>query len=393
LLRVVYLDIVSVEDSYGSPSYQKLPLVVERGFGAKVWDNAGREYIDYLASYGVAFLGHSNPSVVDAVREQASKLMSCHGSLYTPVRSELLERLASIAPRGLTRVYLSNSGAEAVEVAIKLARRYTRKKKIVSMKGGYHGKTFGALSATWNPKYKEAFEPLVPGFVFAEYGDPESLRSCVDGETAGVIVEPVQGESGVIIPPSDYLREVREVCDAAGVLMIADEIQTGLGRTGKMWACEHAGVTPDILLVGKVLGGGLPLSATVARGDIGASLMKGEHTSTYAGNPLVCAAGKAAIEYITSHDVCGEAAKKGGKLLSELTTLAQTKKSVRSVRGLGLMIALELKIDVRNPLLSALSRGLIMGYSGRTILRLLPPVVTDESEMSKAVELIDSVLQ
>ncbi|MEM0320925.1 MAG: aspartate aminotransferase family protein [Thermoprotei archaeon] len=387
------MDPVTADEKFGSPSYQKLPLVVERGSGAKVWDNAGREYIDYLASYGVAFLGHSNPSIVEAVSEQAQKLMSCHGSFYNQARSDLLERLVEITPRGLTRVYLSNSGAEAVEVAIKLARRYTRRKKIVSMKGGYHGKTYGALSATWNPKYREPFEPLVPGFVFAEYGDADSLKSCVDSDTACVIVEPIQGESGVIVPPKDYLSQVREVCDAVGALMVADEIQTGLGRTGRMWACEHSGVTPDILLVGKVLGGGLPLSATVTREDVGSSLGKGEHTSTYAGNPLVCAAGVAAIRYITSNDVCAQAARKGGWLLSELSKIVQTKRSVRSVRGLGLMIGVELKVDVRTPLLAALTKGLIVGYSGRTVLRLLPPVVTDEKEMSKAVEVLDLVLQ
>ncbi|MEM3794351.1 MAG: aminotransferase class III-fold pyridoxal phosphate-dependent enzyme, partial [Thermoprotei archaeon] len=272
-------------------------------------------------------------------------------------------------------------------------RRYTRRKKIVSMKGGYHGKTYGALSATWNPKYREPFEPLVPGFVFAEYGDADSLKSCVDSDTACVIVEPIQGESGVIVPPKDYLSQVREVCDAVGALMVADEIQTGLGRTGRMWACEHSGVTPDILLVGKVLGGGLPLSATVTREDVGSSLGKGEHTSTYAGNPLVCAAGVAAIRYITSNDVCAQAARKGGWLLSELSKIVQTKRSVRSVRGLGLMIGVELKVDVRTPLLAALTKGLIVGYSGRTVLRLLPPVVTDEKEMSKAVEVLDLVLQ
>lgn len=383
---------VSVEDGFGAPTYQKLPVTLVRGLGSKVWDESGKEYLDLLGSYGVAFLGHCNPRIVEAVREQASRLMACHGSYYSPVRAELIEKLVEVSPKGLSRVYLSNSGAEAVEVAIKLARKFTGKKKIVSMKGGYHGKTFGALSATWSPKYREAFEPLLPGFVFAEYGDIGSLETQVDGETAAVILEPVQGESGVIIPPGDFIKRVRELCDSRGVLLIADEIQSGLGRTGRMWACEHFGVTPDILVVGKVLGGGLPISATVAREDIGVCLSKGEHTSTYAGNPIVCAAGVAALNYIVEERVPEEAARKGGFLLSELRSRLGSKRSVREIRGLGLMVAVELRVDVRKPLLDALSRGLIVGYSGRTILRLLPPVVAGMDELGWGVGVLEGVL-
>lgn len=386
------LDAVLVEDVYGSPSYQKLPLTIVRGLGSKVWDERGREYLDLLTSYGVAFLGHCNPRIVEAVREQASALMACHGSFYSPVRAALIEKLLEVAPKGLTRVFLSSSGGEAVEVAIKLARRFTGRKKIVSMRGGYHGKTFGALSATWNQKYRGPFEPLVPGFEFVEYGDLDSFERLADSETAAVIVEPIQGESGVVIPPSGFLRGVREVCDSRGILMIADEIQTGLGRTGKMWACEHSGVTPDILVVGKVLGGGLPLSATVAREDVGSSLGKGEHTSTYAGNPVACAAGVAALSYILENNVPEEASRKGGLLLSKLRSALGSKRSVREVRGLGLMVGVELRVDVKGPLFGALSKGLIAGYSGRTVLRLLPPVVASEQEIGWAVEVLGEVL-
>jgi acetylornithine/LysW-gamma-L-lysine aminotransferase len=385
--------IESLEDLHGSPCYQKLPVTVERGLGAKVWDKGGREYLDFLTSYGVAFLGHANPTIVEAVKTQVDRIMDCHGSLYSPIRAEFMDRLAQITPRGLSRVYLSNSGSEAAEVAIKLARKYTGKKKIVSMKGGYHGKTFGALSATWSPKYREPFEPLVPGFTFVDYGDPESLMTAVDSETAAVILEPIQGESGVIIPPRDFLAQVRETCDERGALMILDEIQTGLGRTGRMWACDHSGVTPDIMLVGKVLGGGLPLSATVTSDAVGLSLSKGEHTSTYAGNPLACAAGLAALNYILDNNVCEQASKKGSRLLEGLRTLADTKRSVRVVRGVGLMVGLELRVDVRGPLLDAISKGLILGYSGRTVLRLLPPVVIDDGDIAKCLGVLDSVLK
>ena len=274
------------EDRFGSNSFQKFPLALVKGSGASVWDDQGREYIDFMAGYGVAIVGHCNPKVVEAIGRQAAALITCHGSFCNDARSAFLEKLVAASPKGLERALLTNSGAESVEAAIKLARRHTGRAKVVSMKGGFHGKTYGALSATWNRKYRDPFVPLVPGFEFADYGDLASLEAAVTADTAAVIAEPIQGESGVVVPPQDYFRGVREVCDRAGALLILDEIQTGLGRTGKMWASEHWGVVPDIMTVAKGIGGGVPLGAAVAKAEVVSSLLKGEHTSTFAGNPL-----------------------------------------------------------------------------------------------------------
>ncbi len=376
------------EDAHGSSSFQKFPLTLVRGSGAVVWDDRGKEYVDFMAGYGVAIIGHSNPAVVNAVSKQAADLITCHGSFYNDARSSFLEKLTAATPKGLERAVLTNSGAESVEAAIKLARKHTGRSKIVSMKGGFHGKTYGALSATWNKKYREPFEPLVPGFEFADYGDLSSLAKCVTQETAAVIAEPIQGETGIIVPPDDYLRGAKELCDRAGALLILDEIQTGLGRTGKMWASEHWGVVPDIMTVAKGIGGGVPLGAAVARADIVSSLQKGEHTSTFAGNPLACAAGAATLDFIKQVNLPGMAAAKGTALAQGLGKIAREHRVAREVRGMGMMLALELRIDIQRLLSRAMSDGAIFGYSGRNTVRLLPPVVATEDQTRRGLEIL-----
>jgi acetylornithine/LysW-gamma-L-lysine aminotransferase len=383
----------TLEQAFGSGVFQKFPLTIVRGSGASVWDVAGREYVDCMAGYGVAITGHCNPLVVEAVREQAGKLITCHGSFYNDARSALLERLARVTPSGLDTALLTNSGAETIEAAIKMARRHTGKKGIVSMKGGFHGKTFGALSATWSKKYREPFEPLVPGFDFAEYGDVASLESKLTAETAAVIVEPIQGETGIIVPPKDYLRQVRELCDSRGVLLILDEIQTGLGRTGKMWACEHSGVSPDIMAVSKGLGGGVPIGAAVARREVSASLKKGEHTSTFAGNPLASAAAAANLDFIAKNHLPEMAEAKGKEFRSALDAIGGGSRLARESRGLGLMLALELRVDVHQILLEGLRQGVIFAYAGREVIRLLPPIVITEEQMGMAAEVLKSAVE
>ena len=264
-----------IEDSLEVRAFNKFPIAIVRGKGSVVWDSAGTEYIDFMSGIGVALVGHCNDSVLAAIRDQSERLITCHGSYYNDARADFVERLVRCAPRGLERALLTNTGTESVEAAIKLARRKTARKKVVSMKGGFHGKTLGALSATWNRKYRDPFGPLLGGFEFAEYGDPQSLDSVVDGDTAAVLAEPIQGESGVIIPPADYFRQVREVCDRKGALLIFDEIQSGLGRTGRMWASEHWEVVPDMMTVSKGLGGGLPIGAALATPEVAESLKGG----------------------------------------------------------------------------------------------------------------------
>ncbi len=385
-------DYIQIEEKYGTRTYQRFPVTIVRGSGALLWDENGNEYIDCMGGYGVAIVGHCNRAVVEAIKRQAETLITCHGSLYNDKRAEFLEKLAGCAPRGLDASYLSSSGAEAVEVALKLARKYTGKKGLVSMKGGYHGKTFGALSATWNKKYKEAFEPVLQDVEHVEYGDIAALEGALKVDTAAVMLEPIQGEGGIIIPPKEFLRQVREVCDKHGVLMILDEIQTGLGRTGRMWASEHSGISPDIMTVAKGLAGGVPIGATVTKREILNSFKKGEQTSTFGGNPLACAAGSATLDYITQNDLPSMAERKGAIFTAGLTKIAQGHKIGREVRGMGVMLALELRIDIQNILLESLKEHVIFTYSGRNVVRLLPPIVIEDASIERSIGVLDKVV-
>jgi len=384
--------IQETEEAFGAAAFKKFPLTIVRGKGSLVWDADGKEYVDFMTGIGVALVGHSNDAVLKAINEQAARLITCHGTFYNDARADFMERLIKVAPKGLSKALLANSGTESVEAAIKLARRHTARKKIVSMKGAFHGKTYGSLSATWNKKYRDPFGPLLDGFEFAEYGDPASLAQLVDSDTAAVLAEPVQGESGIIVPPSDYFKQVREICDQKGVLLILDEIQSGLGRTGRMWASEHWGIVPDIMTVSKGLGGGLPIGAAIATDDIASSLKGGEHTSTFAGNPLSCAAASATLDFIKQNDLPGQARDKGERMKSGLSKIAYEHKLVREVRGLGLMLALQTRVDIHSQLLSAEEKGVIFAYSGRDTFRFLPALVIGESQISRGLEVLSQVI-
>ena len=386
------LDIIATEDAHGPHTYQKFPVAIVRGKGALVWDDRGREYVDCMGGYGVAIVGHSNDKVVAAIKSQAETLITCHGSLYNDARAEFLEMLTSCAPKGLDAAFLSNSGAEAVEVAIKLGRKVSGKKGLIAMKGAYHGKTAGALSATWSKRYREPFEPLLQGVKHVDNGDLGALEREIDQDIGAVIVEPIQGEGGIVLPPKDYLRGVREVCDKKGVLLIADEIQTGLGRTGKLWAMENWGVVPDIMTVAKGLAGGVPIGATVTRAEVLGSLKKGEATSTFGGNPLACAAGTATLKYILEKDLPSQAKKKGKLFLDKLKAMGGEHQLTREARGLGLMLAFELRVDIQELLNDAMSAGAIFTYSGRTIVRLLPPLVITERQIDRSVKILEGAI-
>ncbi len=381
-----------VEESFGAHAFNKFPLTIVKGKGSLVWDSSGKEYIDFMTGIGVALVGHANDSVVKAINEQAARLITCHGSFYNDARAGFMERLVRAAPKGLGKALLTNSGTESVEASIKLARRHTSKKKIVAMKGAFHGKTYGSLSATWNKKYRDPFGPLLEGFDFAEYGNAESVAQLVDGDTAAVLAEPVQGEGGIIVPPTDFFRQVREICDKKGVLLILDEIQTGLGRTGRMWASEHWGVVPDLMTVSKGLGGGIPIGAAVATDEVMASLKGGEHTSTFAGNPLSCAAGSAALDYITKNDLPSQARKKGEMMKEGLLRIGSGHRLVKEVRGLGLMLAMQTRVDIHSQLLSAEEKGVIFAYSGRDTFRFLPSLVIEESQIARGLEVLERVI-
>ncbi|MBI2648043.1 MAG: aspartate aminotransferase family protein [Thaumarchaeota archaeon] len=383
---------MELEDLHGPATYQRFPITAVRGSGAVLWDEQGNEYIDCMGGYGVAIVGHCNPDVVNAIRRQAETLITCHGSLYNDKRGEFLDKLTAASPHGLDASYLSNSGAEAVEVAIKLAKKFTGKKGMIAMKGGYHGKTSGALSATWSKKYKESFEPLLPNFKHAEYGDLEAVQREVDEDTCAVILEPIQGEGGIIVPPDGYLRGVRELCDKRGLLMIADEIQTGLGRTGKMWACENWNVVPDIMTLAKGLAGGVPIGATLTRSEILHSFKRGEQTSTFGGNPLACAAGSATLDFIQREKLPDRARLNGEKFLSGLRDIAQRHKLPREARGMGMMLALEMRVDIQEILMQSLQKGVVFTYSGRNVVRLLPPLVMTSEQIARVLSVLEDVV-
>ena len=380
------------EDQFMGNLYQRFPVTVEKGKGAHVWDVDGKEYIDCMGGYGVALVGHQNQRVNNAIKEQVDKIITVHSSLYNKTREEFLKTLIGLAPKNLTQVHLNNSGAEAVEAAIKFARKFTGKKGMVAMKGSYHGKSFGALSITFNPKYKKAFQPLVEKVSFASYGDMESLRSVIDEDTAFVILEPIQGESGINVAPDGFLQEVRKLCDEKGIILIFDEIQAGLGRTGRLWACDHWNTAPDILCLAKGIAGGVPMGATLVRPDILAAISKGEHSSTFGGNPLSCAAGTAALKALTEDGLIENSEKMGKIFRDGLEKLKENHSIIREIRGKGLMIGVELKFEVREILMSLIEKGVLMLYSGRNILRILPPLVISEEDITKVLQTLDTVL-
>jgi len=373
--------------------YAKRPLMLVRGKGALVWDADDRQYIDCTSSYGVSFLGHCHPAIVEAIEKQAERLIACHGSFHNDVRSELVKKIVDVSPKGLDRVFLSNSGAEAVESALKFARRSTGKPEIVAMMGSFHGKTLGALSATWDKKYREPFEPLIPGFRHVPYGNSEKVRQAVSEKTAAIIVEPIQGEGGVRLPPMQYLRELREICDDRNVCLIFDEVQTGLGRTGKLFALEHWNVVPDILCLGKAVAGGLPMGITVAKNEIASALKVGEHSSTFGGAPLVCAACKASFDLMTEERLWERAAKLGEHFQQGLKSLQSKSSIVREVRGLGLMLGVEFKFDVLNIITGCMNTGVLVLDAGRNVVRFLPPVVITPDQIGQAVKVLDTAVE
>ncbi len=380
------------EDQFMGNLYQRFPVTIEKGVGAHVWDIDGKEYIDCMGGYGVALVGHQNKRVNDAIKEQIDKIITVHSSLYNKTREEFLKLLISLAPKGLTQVHLNNSGAEAIEAAMKFARKFTGKKGMVAMKGSYHGKSFGALSLTFSPKYRKAFAPLVEKVSFASYGDMESVLSVIDDDTAFIILEPIQGESGIIVAPENFLQQVRKLCNEKGILLIFDEIQAGLGRTGRLWACDHWNTAPDILCLAKGIAGGVPMGATLVRPDILSSMSKGEHSSTFGGNPLACAAGTAALKALTEDGLI-ENSEKMGKLFREgLEKLKEKHTMIREIRGKGLMIGIEMKFEIRDILMGLIKKGVLMLYSGRNILRILPPLVITEDDVTKVLHALDSIL-
>ncbi|HTX52587.1 MAG TPA: aspartate aminotransferase family protein [Candidatus Baltobacteraceae bacterium] len=383
------MDYIKTEDQFSVGVYQKRGLVLVRGQGAHVWDDAGREYIDCVAGIGVANVGHCHPAVVAAIQAQAAQLITCNELFYNDARARCLEHLDRVTPEGIDRFFLCNSGTEAVEGAIKFARMATGRKRVVAAMRGYHGKTLGSLSATWERKFREPFAPLVPDFAHAPFNDSSAFSEAIDDQTAAVILEAVQGEGGVRPATPDFLAAVRAACDAKGALLIIDEIQTGFGRTGKMFACEHMGVLPDILTMAKGIAGGIPMGAIGIDRRVG-ELEKQSHTSTFGGNPLACAAASAAIAALVEEDLPRRAAETGAYFFDRVRAIASPR--IREIRGLGLMIGIELKEKAGAFAQALMREGVLALLAGTTVLRFLPPLVITRDDIDRVVAALARVL-
>jgi acetylornithine/LysW-gamma-L-lysine aminotransferase len=380
------------EDRYLATLYQRFPINIARGKGTTVWDNAGKEYIDCMGGYGVALVGHCNDRVVDAIKRQAELLITAHMSTYNDTRLRFMEKIASVAPTSLNKIFFANSGAESVEAALKFARKYSGKHGVIAMNGAYHGKSFGALSVTYNEKYRKSFMPLLDGVKFVPYSDPSLLEEAIDDTIGTVILEPIQGETGIIVPPDNLLPKIREICDRRNLVLVFDEIQSGLGRTGKMWAGQNWNTTPDIMCLAKGIAGGIPMGLVLAKQEIMDSMKLGEHSSTFGGSPIACAAGIATMEALVDDKLVENAAQMGLRFREGLSRLKEKHKIVREVRGIGMMIGVELRFDVKDILFDGIRRGLLLLYSGRNILRLLPPLVMNEVTISRVVDIMDIIL-
>jgi acetylornithine/N-succinyldiaminopimelate aminotransferase len=371
------MDYRAGEARYYMPAFSR-EIMIERGFLAKVWDAEGKEYIDCVAGIAVCSTGHCHPAVTRALCEQAGKLIHCSNLYYVPGQADLAKKLVEIT--GMHKAFLANSGAEANDGAIKLARLATGRKKFVAFTHGFHGRTLGSLAVTHKPAIREPFLPLEPACTFVEYGDLAGLEKAVDGTVAGVFVEPIQGEAGVIIPPDDFIRGVRETCDRHGALMIADEVQTGMGRTGKWLALQHTGVSPDIVTLAKGIASGFPMGALLARE--GLEFRKGEHGSTFAGGPLACAAARATIGIVETilPDVPGKGKRFAGLLSSH------------NPRYRGLMIGISLGDICPAVQKKCAEDGVLVNCAADGNLRLVPPLVITNDEIDRAAEVINSAI-
>jgi predicted acetylornithine/succinylornithine family transaminase/N-acetyl-ornithine/N-acetyl-lysine deacetylase len=381
-----------LEQAHASGVYTKRPVEIVRGEGALLWDAEGRCYIDCAAGHGVASIGHGRSELAAVLAAQAQRLITCHESLYNDVRARLLARLVEVTPPGIERFFLCNSGTEAIEGAIKFARLSTGRPGIIAMLRAFHGRTLGALSATWERSYREPFAPLLPGVTHVRYNDSAALERALDDQTAAVVLELVQGEGGVHVADAAYVRELAALCRERGILLIVDEVQTGCGRTGRFLACEHYGLEPDILCLAKGIAGGLPMGVIGLGRRVVESgrITPGSHGSTFGGNPLVCAAALETLDIIERERLVERAATLGDRALARLRALSSP--LIREVRGLGLLIGLELRTRVQPYLEALLERGVLALPAGPNVLRLLPPLVISEEQLDRALDCIAEVL-
>jgi len=376
-------------------TYARWPIALVRGKGSRVRDDAGREYLDFVSGIAVNTLGHAHPELVRAICEQAHTMLHCSNLFQIPLQEELARRLAELA--GLERVFFCNSGAEANEAAIKLARKYwhdrdSPRRTIITAVRSFHGRTLNTLTATGQDKVKSGFDPLPPGFAHVPFGDIAALARAVGSQTAAVMLEPIQGEGGVHPADPAYLRAVRKLCKDAGILLMLDEVQTGIGRTGAMFAFEHAGIRPDVLTLAKGLGGGVPVGAMLARGDVAGALGPGTHGSTFGGNPLACRAALTVLDVIARESLLENVREQGARLMLGLKTLARTHPVIVDVRGEGLLIGAELAVDVADMIARCREAGLLLLSAGPRVLRFLPPLNVTAADIDQALTVLGDCL-
>lgn len=389
------VEIIEQGQRYVMSTYGRAPVALVKGEGIRVWDADGKCYLDFVGGLAVNSLGHCHPRVAAALAAQASTLIHCSNLYWSEPQVRLARRLVELS--GLGRAFFCNSGTEANEAAIKLARKYARTRgyrgryEIITMEKSFHGRTLGALAATGQRKLQEAFTPLVPGFKYVPLNDLGALAAAVDDKTCAVMLEPVQGEGGVNVAGEDYLKEVSRLCREKGLLLIFDEVQCGLGRTGRLFAWQHGGVAPDILTLAKALGGGVPIGAMLAGETVAGAFVPGDHGSTFGGNPLACAAALAGLEVLAEEDLVGNAARVGAYFKKRLEELAAHFSVCREVRGRGLILGIELARPAAPLVDTARECGLLINATDGNVLRFLPPLVVREPDVDEAMEILQQV--
>ena len=390
-------DWIDREGKYLFQNYGRQPIVLERGEGSRVWDSEGNEYLDFVGGLAVTSLGHAHPAVVAAASAQAERLIHVSNLYYTTPMIELAELLVENSP--LDRVFFCNSGTEAIEAAIKIARRYGHDERhgahgIIAMDDGFHGRSLGALAATGTARYREPFEPLPNGFTHVPWNDLDALRRATEEDTVAVLMEPVQGEGGVNVPASGYLEGVRRWCDENGLLLILDEIQSGIGRTGTLWAHEQDGIEPDIMCVAKGLAGGLPIGAVLAREELAAHLAPGDHATTFGANPVATAAGAAVLRYIFENDVLASARRASERLLARLGRMEEEIPAVTEVRGRGLLLSVGLATEAAASVVAiSRDRGLLVNNVRPDRIRLMPSLIVSDEEVDRACLILEEAIR
>jgi predicted acetylornithine/succinylornithine family transaminase len=380
------------DDQYVMHTYARQPVIFVRGEGARLWDIEGKEYLDFLAGIAVDSLGHCHPNLVRTVQDQVATLVHTSNLYFTVPQAKLAKKLCEIS--GLEKVFFCNSGAEANEAALKIARKHGKKTgeqkfKIITATGSFHGRTMGTVTATAQPKYQDPFRPLVPGFEYVQFNDVDALTKAVKDDTCAVMLEPIQGETGINVATPAFLQAARELCNRHGALLIFDEVQTGVGRTGQWWAHESYGVKPDIMTVAKGLGGGLPIGVCLARGEAAQTLVPGDHGSTFAGNPLATSAALAVLETIEQDSLKQNASRVGDYFMNRLRS-ASFASAISEVRGLGLMIGVQLKEPIAKKIVAeSLNLGLVINGIGDHVLRFLPPLIITERDVDEAMDILN----